>query len=158
VTPTGPVLFAYDGTELAAVAIEEAGRQLADGRDALVACVWQPADVGFVPVGGQHFDADDAVAVRHAAEATAAHGVSLAEKAGFRASVACAKAAPTWKGIVEVAEQCGASLIVIGSHERHGLAGHLAGSVARDLLAHTALPVLVVRRRIGTGDHEGATA
>lgn len=155
-TSTGPVLFAYDGTELAAQAIEEAGRQLADGREALIACVWQPADVGFVPVGGQHFDADDAVAVRHAAEATAAHGASLAEQAGFSASVACAKAAPTWKGIIEVADQNGASLIVIGAHERHGLASHLAGSVTRDLLAHTALPVLVVRQRTTSGEHEDA--
>ena len=155
-TPAGPVLFAYDGTELAALAIEEARRQLAPGRDALIACVWQPANVGFVPVGGQRIDADDAVAVRHAAEATAAHGASLAEEAGFRASVACTKGAPTWKGIVDIAEQHGASLIVIGSHERHGLAGHLTGSVARDLLAHTTLPVLVVRRR--TGEDEGAAA
>ena len=44
----GPVLIAYDGSERARLAIEEAGRQLASGREALVACVWQPADVGFV--------------------------------------------------------------------------------------------------------------
>ncbi len=157
-TSSGPVLFAYDGTELAGLAIEEAGRQLEHGREVLIVCVWQPANVGFVPVGGQHFDADNAVEVRHAAEATAAHGASLAEEAGFRATVACAKTAPTWKGIVEVAEQHGASLIVTGSHERHGLAGHLAGSVTRDLLAHTALPVLVVRRRLGTGEDERASA
>ena len=157
-TSIGPVLLAYDGTDLAAAAIEEAGRQLADGRDALIACVWQPAEVGFVPVGGQQFDADDAVAVRRAAEETAAHGASLAERAGFRASVACAKGAPTWKGILAVAEEHGASLIVIGSHERHGLVGHLAGSVTRDLLAHTALPVLVVRRTPGAGEDEGAAA
>lgn len=156
-TGAGPVLFAYDGTELAGLAIEEAGLQLAHDRDALIACVWQPADVGFVPVGGQHFDADNAVEVRSAAEATAAHGASLAEKAGFRASVACAKAAPTWKGIVDVAEQHGATLIVIGSHERHGLVGSLSGSVARDLLAHTALPVLVVRRGSDPGEREGGS-
>ena len=154
---SGPVLFAYDGTELAALAIEEAGRQLEDGRDALIACVWQPADVGFVPVGGQHFDADDAVAVGEAAEATAAHGAALAESRRASAPrVACAKAAPTWKGIVDVAEQHGASLIVIGSHERHGLAGHLAGSVTRDLLAHTALSGPRRAPADGTGEHDGA--
>ncbi len=49
--PAGPVLFAYDGSELAELAIEEAGRQLAPGREALVVCVWQPADVGFLPTG-----------------------------------------------------------------------------------------------------------
>ena len=48
----GPAIFAYDGSDLAAYAIEQAGIQLAPGREALVVCVWQPADVGFVPRGG----------------------------------------------------------------------------------------------------------
>jgi len=42
----GPAIFAYDGSDLAAYAIEQAARQLAPGREALVVCVWQPADVG----------------------------------------------------------------------------------------------------------------
>ena len=35
----GPVVFAYDGSELAQLAIEEAARQLGQGRDALVLTV-----------------------------------------------------------------------------------------------------------------------
>ena len=66
-----PVLFAYDGSELAATAIEQTSPQLAAGRDALVVCVWQPSDVGFSPVDGCHFDAANASEVRAAAEATA---------------------------------------------------------------------------------------
>ena len=69
---SGPVLFAYDGSELAQLAIEQAARELAPGRDALVLCVWQPTDVGFVPVGEQHFNAQDATEVEAAAEDTAA--------------------------------------------------------------------------------------
>jgi hypothetical protein len=65
IAPTGPVLLAYDGSELAALAIEQAGRQLVTGRDAPVVCVWQPADVGFVPIAERHFDADQAPDVRH---------------------------------------------------------------------------------------------
>src|SRR5271154_6152726 len=72
--PIGPVLFAYDGSALAELAIEQAGRQLAAGRDAVVVCAWQPAEVGFVPVGERHLDAADASEVREAAEETAAHG------------------------------------------------------------------------------------
>jgi hypothetical protein len=53
-----PVLFAYDGSELAAFAIEQSAKQLAAGREAMVLCVWQPADVGFTPAGKRHFDAD----------------------------------------------------------------------------------------------------
>jgi nucleotide-binding universal stress UspA family protein len=145
--PTGPVLFAYDGSELAALAIEQAAQQLASGRDALVLCVWQPADVGFVPTGKRHFDANQASEVERAAEETAAHGASLAEKAGFRSQSMAVQAAPTWKGIVETAEEHNASLIVLGSHRRRGLVGHLLGSVASAVVTHSPSSVLVVHQR-----------
>lgn len=144
--PSGTVLFAYDGSELAAYAIEQAGHELAPARDALVVCVWQTADVGFVPVTTQHFDADQATEVKQAAEQTAAHGAALATQAGFRAQSLAVEAAPTWQGLVEAAEQHGASLIVLGSHRRSGLVGHLLGSVAAAVVAHTATSVLIVHR------------
>jgi nucleotide-binding universal stress UspA family protein len=143
----GPVLFAYDGSELAALAIEQAAAQLASGRDALVLCVWQPADVGFVPTNTRHFDANEASEVQRAAEETAANGAALAAKAGFRSQSMAVKAAPTWKGIVETAEQRNASLIVLGSHRRSGLVGHLLGSVAAAVVTHSAASVLVVHQR-----------
>jgi nucleotide-binding universal stress UspA family protein len=142
----GPVLFAYDGSDLARLAIEEAGRQLASGREAIVLCVWQPSDVGFEPVGGQHFDAQAADEVEKAAEETAAYGATLAETAGFRAQSVTVQGAPTWKGIIAVAEERGASLIVLGSHRRSGLAGHLLGSVADAVAAHAECAVLILRQ------------
>jgi nucleotide-binding universal stress UspA family protein len=147
IAPTGAVLFAYDGSDLAAFAIDEAGRQLAIGRDALVVCVWQPADVGFVPVTQRHFDADQASEVHQAAEETAAHGASLAQKAGFRPHSMAVNVAPTWKGIVETAEERKASLIVVGSHRRTGLVGHLLGNVAAAVVAHSTLPTLIVHQQ-----------
>ncbi|HEY3942118.1 MAG TPA: universal stress protein [Acidimicrobiales bacterium] len=143
----GPILFAYDGSELAGLAIEQAGRQLASGQDGLVLCVWQPADVGFVPVNARHFDADQATEVLRAAEETAAQGASLARSAGFVAESMAVEAAPTWKGIVETAEARRASLIVLGSHRRSGLVGHLLGSVAAAVVAHSGCSVLVVHHR-----------
>ena len=125
---SGPVLFAYDGSELATLAIEQAAQQLAPGRDALVLTVWQPADVGFVPVNDRHSDATQASEVKKAAEETAAHGASLAEKAGFRSQSVAVEAAPTWQWIVETAEERGASLIVLGSHRRSGLADTCSGA------------------------------
>lgn len=143
----GPVLFAYDGSELAALAIDQAGRQLATGRDALVVCVWQPADVGFAPVNNRHFDAGAATEVHQAAEETAAYGASLAEKAGFRTQTMAVEGAPTWKWILQAAKDSHASLIVIGSHRHSGLMGHLAGSVAAAVIAHAESPILVVRQQ-----------
>jgi MFS family permease/nucleotide-binding universal stress UspA family protein len=145
--PTGPVVLAYDGSELAAFAIERAASQLGQGRHALVVCVWQPVDVGFTPTpNGQpgHFDADQATEVRRAAERTAAHGAALAVAAGFQACSKAVEAAPTWKGIVATADEHEASLIVLGPHRRNGLLGHLQGSVAAAVVAHTSTPVLIV--------------
>ena len=142
-----PVLFGYDGSELAQNAIEQAARELGPGRDAIVLCVWQPADVGFVPAGDRAFDAQDASEVQQAAEETAAEGASLAEKAGFRAESLTINASPTWQGILEVADGRGASLIVLGAHRRRGLIGHLLGSVTAAVVTHAAVSVLVVQER-----------
>src|SRR5687767_7749218 len=75
-TATGlrPVVFAYDGSDLAKAAIDEAGRQLMEGRDALVRTVWQTFNVGFLPVGAIDIDAAQTEEVRKAAEQTAAEG------------------------------------------------------------------------------------
>jgi nucleotide-binding universal stress UspA family protein len=140
------IIFAYDGSELAAFAIEEAGRQLASGQEALVVCVWQPADVGFVTARSQHIDADKAPDVKAAAEEVAARGAALAEQAGFRAQSVAVWKAPTWKGLVETAEERKAELIVMGSPHRRGLRGHLLGSVAAAVVQHAARSVLVVHQ------------
>jgi MFS family permease len=142
-TPTGPVLFAYDGSELAGHAITKAAEQLSP-RDAVVVCVWQPVDVGFTPLDNQPFDADRASQVRLAAERTAAHGAALADEAGFRSCSVAIESSPTWKGIVEAAAGHRASVIVLGPHRRNGLLGHLQGSVAAAVVAHTTTPVLLI--------------
>jgi nucleotide-binding universal stress UspA family protein len=145
-TPQGPIIFAYDGSELAKLAIDEAGRQLAPGRDALVLTIWQPFDVGFVPIAALQIDAAEIAHVREAAAQTAAEGASRAKTAGFNASGLEAEVSPTWKGIVHAADEHDASLIVLGSHGRTGLAGALLGSVAEAVAAHSQRSVLIVHR------------
>lgn len=145
--PFGPVVFAYDGSDLAKLAIEEAGHQLVAGREALVLTVWQPFDVGFVPAGGLSLDAKQVAEVRAAAEHTADDGVSLANAAGFLARSMAVEAAPSWKAIADVADEHDASLIVLGSHGRSGLKGVFIGSVAAAVAAHSKRSVLIVHRR-----------
>jgi nucleotide-binding universal stress UspA family protein len=142
----GPAIFAYDGSELAGYAIEQAGLQLAQGREAIVVCVWQPADVGFMPVEGRELHAAAANEVEEAANETASHGAEIAKAAGFDARPLTVEAAPTWKGLVQVAEDHKCGLIVIGSHQRSGLLGHLAGSVAAATVSHFESSVLVIHR------------
>jgi nucleotide-binding universal stress UspA family protein len=142
----GPAIFAYDGSDLAAYAIEQAGIQLAPGREALVVVVWQTGDVGFAPVEGRVLHAAAANEVEEAAKETADSGVALADRAGFRARPVTVEAAPTWKGLVEVADEHRCGLIVIGSHQRSGLLGHLAGSVAAATVSHFQSSVLVIHK------------
>ena len=142
----GPVLFAYDGSDLAGLAIEEAGRQLEPGRDAVVLTVWRTFAVGFIPPPGVEFDAAASDEVNQAAEKTAAQGASMAQAAGFRAQSLAINEEPTWKGIARVADDYDASLIVLGSHGKSGLAGVFLGSVAGDVAAHSGRTVLIVHR------------
>jgi nucleotide-binding universal stress UspA family protein len=143
---SGPVVFAYDGSELAQHAIDEAARLLEAGGEALVVTVWQPFDVGFLPAVGPQFDAAQIADVRAAAARTAAAGAALAEAAGFRVQSAEIEKSPTWKGIAEVADAHDARLIVLGSHGRSGLTGALVGSVAGAVAAHSRRSVLIVHR------------
>ena len=53
---------------------------------------------------------------------------------------------PTAKAIVDYAAQSGASLIVMGTHGRRGLAHAVLGSVAGQVLRGARCPVLVVRQ------------
>ena len=143
----GPVLFAYDGSDLAKLAIEDAGRQLASGRDALVLTVWQPFDVGFIPSAALTINAAEIAEVKRAAAQTAAAGAELAEAAGFNASSAEIEGSPAWRMIVELAEERDASLIVLGSHGRSGIASALLGSVAEAVASHSQRSVLIAHRR-----------
>jgi nucleotide-binding universal stress UspA family protein len=142
----GPVLFAYDGSELAALAIAEAGELLRTERDALVVCVWQPFDVGFVPAEGERFNAEQTPDVKAAAERAAAKGAALAQEAGFKAESVAIQAAPIWKAIIKLADERDASVIVLGSHGRSGLIGKFVGSVAAAVSAHSSRSVLITHR------------
>jgi MFS family permease len=140
----GPICFAYDGSDLARSAIVAAPGLVGPGRDAVVVCVWQPADVGFTPPSGERFDPNNAHEVARMAERVAAAGALLAEQAGFRARSVAVEAAPTWQGIVFAAQAEKARLIVLGPHPRGGLLAALQGSVSATVAAHTAIPVLFV--------------
>jgi nucleotide-binding universal stress UspA family protein/MFS family permease len=145
----GPVLFAYDGSDVAKAAIAEAGHQLPARRDALVLTVWRTFNVGFVPEPDARFDAACGGEVGQAAEQTAAHGAALAEAAGFRARAAAAEGTPAWKAIMDAADDHDASLIVLGSRRHAGLGGLVGGNVASDVASRSERPVLIVHRHGG---------
>ena len=81
------------------------------------------------------------------AEASAAIKATQAafDIAGLKVDASVVESHTPWRGIVEAAESTQSDLIVMGSHGRSGLEKLVLGSVTQAVLAHTRLPVLVVR-------------
>ena len=141
------VLFAYDGSEHARAAIEEAGRQLRSGRPALVVTVVTPLEA--IPFWGAPFSAmpsDIAEEIFGRAEDVAREGAGVASAAGFEAEPLADRGSPIWTRIVELAEENGAGIIVLGSHGRTALGSVLMGSVASAVAQHAKGAVLIVHR------------
>jgi nucleotide-binding universal stress UspA family protein len=71
-------------------------------------------------------------------------GAAHARRAGFEAEPRADLAAPTWEGIVEVADEIDAGVIVIGSRGLTGAQEVLAGSLSHAVAEHAGRPVLIV--------------
>jgi nucleotide-binding universal stress UspA family protein len=148
----GPVLFAYDGSANARVAIEHA-RGVLEAGPAVVATAWtsfEEASPGVLHVLPKHM-IGEAVgtldeANRETAEALAAEGSELASVAGFDAEPRAVRAGgPFFAALLETADELDARVIVAGSRGRSSFAATVLGSVSTGLLHHTRRPVLVVR-------------
>lgn len=70
---------------------------------------------------------------------------ALAEKHSVKAATAHAYSDSPAEAIIAAAKKAKANLIVMASHGRKGLDKLLLGSETQKVLAHTKLPVLVVR-------------
>ena len=79
-----------------------------------------------------------------AARTQAARGTELALKAGFMAEPSSILATPAWMGIIDVADEIDASVIVVGSRGLNRLHEDLDGSTSHDLARHAGRPVLIV--------------
>jgi nucleotide-binding universal stress UspA family protein len=142
---SAPILICYDGSDPARRAIRVAADILGPRRAIVL-------DVGplFTPAESYAVAASAASSVEfehaHAEEALerAGEGADIARGAGFTATSRGAVAAPTWEGILDVADESGASAIVIGSHGRTGVREFVEGSVSHEVAKHSSLPVLVV--------------
>jgi hypothetical protein len=68
----------------------------------------------------------------------------LASQAGFRAEPRAEVAAPTWQGIVDLADEIDAAVIVTGSRALTGVRELFEGSLSHELAEHARRPVLIV--------------
>jgi nucleotide-binding universal stress UspA family protein len=145
------ILICYDGSPDARSAIEHAG-ELLGGHPATVLTVWEPfvevmarsgAGFGF---GNAMVDIDkiDAASERAARE-RADEGVEWARRAGLNTQPRTATGEATIaQTILAVADDVGASAIVLGSRGLTGLKSLLVGSVSHAVLQHADRPVIVV--------------
>lgn len=82
------------------------------------------------------------VAKQHAREALK----SFVEEAGESAETAIREATDSAQGIVEAAAEFGADIIVMGQHNKGGLARLMVGDTTASVIGHAACPVLVAPR------------
>jgi nucleotide-binding universal stress UspA family protein len=139
----GPILFCYDGSPAARHAIE-ASVDLLPERRAVVINVGPLEAVSVVYAaagsGAAGFDREIEGDVRARAE----EGARLAGAAGFHAAPRAELETDAWRGIVEVADELGAGVIVLGSRGLHGLRELAEGGVSHQVVTHARRPVLIV--------------
>ncbi len=139
------ILFCYDGSDEAKQSMESAADLLAT-RDAVV------VEVGSFLTGAESVAAlspDLEVPAfeqlnRAAALERAEDGVAYARRFGFDARAREMLADPAWQGILEVADDVDASVIVVGSRGLKGVKELIEHSMSRALAAHASRPVLVI--------------
>jgi nucleotide-binding universal stress UspA family protein len=148
---TGPPLLCYDGSEGARRAISSAADLLA-ARRVLVAHFWEswvaeaPALAGVSgTVQGMATELDE-IADERSGKFTK-EGVDVAETAGFDASGVSQRATgPTWRAVLDAADDHACAAIVIGARGLTGISAAL-GSVSNGVVHHSRRPVLVVPPR-----------
>jgi nucleotide-binding universal stress UspA family protein len=143
------MLICYDGSEGARHAIGRAV-ELFGHRRAVVVDVGPPlttsealASIATVPPAFEEWNLDEAAK-------RAEEGAAVAREAGLKAEARGEIGAPTWDGVVAVADELDAAVIVMGSRGLTGAREVVEGSLSHQVAEHAGRPVLIVppaRRR-----------
>lgn len=142
----GRVLVATDGSPLSERAVKIAA-ELARNVGAKLTAVTVAAPYPYSALGESSALAGADYQSKVGAEASArlARASEIAREAGAECATSLQEAADVYRGILAAAEQGGAGLVVMASHGRQGLTAVVLGSETQRVLAHTELPVLIVR-------------
>jgi nucleotide-binding universal stress UspA family protein len=140
-----PILICYDGSVDSDRAIVAAAALLGPRRAVVV-------DIGPLLTGSESIAALSSVVPGTAFEdmnmdgamEKARAGAGRAREAGFNAEPRAELAEPFCQGIVDVADEIDAAVIVIGSRGLKGIREQFEGSVSHEVAAHAGRPVLIV--------------
>lgn len=141
------ILLPTDGSELSQKATETA-IQFAKLNGARLVTISVAQPFPFVPMGDGVVVPDASVFERQmdeAARASVARVVLAAKEAGVPCESVVAVSPTPYDEIVLAAEKFGCDIILMASHGRRGLNKLFLGSETQKVLAHTTLPVLVLR-------------
>jgi nucleotide-binding universal stress UspA family protein len=144
------ILVATDGSKLAAIGIK-AGVRLAKQLGAKVSGVYvvQPY---VPPVYGEaaiYYAGYSPKEYKQIAEKAAKKALAVleieAQTAGVPSATRIVSDAPPWAGILKAARARKCDAIVMASHGRGSVGGLLLGSETQHVLAHSKIPVVVIR-------------
>jgi nucleotide-binding universal stress UspA family protein len=142
----GKVLVATDGSPASERAVQTAA-ELAAAAGASLTAVAVVEPYPYSGVGESSAVAGVEYQSRVGAEASArlARAKEIAAGAGVDCRTSMQEASEVYRGVLIAAEQMSAGLIVMASHGRRGLSALVLGSETQRVLAHTGVPVLIVR-------------
>lgn len=150
------LVLGYDGSDCSKAALQRTAALASQMADASVVVVYAyEFSIGYVPTGmaespllmSAEFD-DHTELVRGYADEQVRLAAEELGKAGVRAETRVEEGRPV-EVLLQVANDIGADLIVVGSHGEGAVSAAFMGSTALKLLHHSELPVLVVPRHKG---------
>jgi nucleotide-binding universal stress UspA family protein len=134
----GDVIVGYDGSECAKGALSQTVEQArAFGAGLVIAFAYEP------PAAGAEM-ADHRHALEERGKALTEEALSLVAGSGVDATAAVVDARPA-DGLLALADQRQARMIVVGTHGEPPIMGVVLGSTAYKLLHRSPVPLLVVR-------------
>ena len=140
------ILVPIDGSSTSLLAIEKAiGLAKAFGSRVSAVYVIDPYPFAGVGADFSYGQAEYLSAATAEANAAIKDAKIAFEQADISVNTSVIEAGAAWRGVVQAADSLQTDVIVMGSHGRSGLEKLVLGSVTQAVLAHTRLPVLVVR-------------
>ena len=144
------LLIPTDGSALAAKGIK-AGVKLARTLGAKVSGVYviQPYSAPMYAEASMYVPGSAFADYYRASKTQAKKALAVVEREAAKAGVRCTgrviEDLQPWQGILKAARKAGCDALVMASHGRGGLGGVILGSQTARVLAHSKLPVLVIR-------------
>jgi nucleotide-binding universal stress UspA family protein len=133
----GEVIVGYDGSECAKGALSQAVEQArAFGAGVVIAFAYEPPSMGAEMADHRHV-------LEERGKALTEEALQLVAGSGVEARAAVIDARPT-DGLLALADEHQARLIVVGTHGERPFKGVVLGSVSYKLLHRSPVPVLVV--------------